>query len=88
MARVKHKEVLTAIRAAGYHGDIERAMLLYVRNWVSLRVYGREFETGVAMRQIGVPCDCPECNRGKPHAPRPDGQPRLKAAATLRILPP
>jgi hypothetical protein len=67
---MKHKEVLTAIRAAGYHGDIERATLLYIRNWVSFRVYGREFETGVAMRQKGVHCDCPECNRGKPYAPR------------------
>jgi hypothetical protein len=70
MARMKHKEVLTAIRAAGYHGDIERAMLLYVRNWVSFLVYGREFETGVAMRRNGIPCDCLECSRREPRAPR------------------
>jgi hypothetical protein len=70
MVRMKRKEVLTAIRAAGYHGDIERAMLLYVRNWVSFRVYGREFQTGVAMRQNGVPCDCLECSRRESRARR------------------
>lgn len=70
MARMKRKEVLTAIRAAGYRGDIERAMLLYVRNWVSFRVYRQEFETGVAMRQNGVPYDCLECSRGERNAPR------------------
>ena len=70
MARMKRKEVLTAIRAAGYHGNIERATLLYIKNWVSFRVYSREFEAGVAMRQNGVPCDCFECRRGEPYAPR------------------
>jgi hypothetical protein len=70
MARMKRKEVLTAIRAAGYHGNKERAMLLYIKNWVSFRVYGHEFEAGVAMRENGVPCDCFECKKGEPHAPR------------------
>ena len=70
MARMKRKEVLTAIRAAGYHGDRELAILLYIKNWVSFRVYSREFEAGVAMRQTGVPCDCFERNKGEPHAPR------------------
>lgn len=70
MARMKRKEVLTAIRAAGYHGDIERAMHLYVKNWVGFRAYGREFEAGVAMRQNGVPCDCLECRRSVLYAPR------------------
>ena len=63
MPRMKRKDVLTAIRAAGYHGDKERAMLLYVKNWVSLAVYGREFDTGAAMRQNGIPCECSECRR-------------------------
>lgn len=72
MVRMKRKEVLTAIRAAGYRGDIERAMRLYVRNWVSFRVYRQEFEAGVAMRQRGVPFDCLECSRHEPHAPRQD----------------
>ena len=70
MIRMKRKDVLTAIRAAGYHGDRERAMLLYVKNWVSFRVYAREFEAGVAMRHNGVPCDCFECKKGEPHGPR------------------
>jgi hypothetical protein len=70
MVRMKRKEALAAIRAAGYRGDIERAMLLYVRNWVSFRIYRQEFEMGVAMRQNGVPYDCLECTRREPHAPR------------------
>jgi hypothetical protein len=68
---MKRNEVLTAIRAAGYHGNMERAMLLYLKNWVSFRAYSREVEAGVAMRQNGVPCDCLECRKGgEPYAPR------------------
>jgi hypothetical protein len=63
MPRMKRKDVLTAIRTAGYHGDKERAVLLYVKNWVSLTVYGREFDIGAAMRQNGIPCDCSECRK-------------------------
>ena len=68
MPRMKRKDVLVAIRAAGYHGDKERGILLYVKNWVSLPVYGREFEAGMAMRLNGVPCDCFECRKSKTHA--------------------
>ena len=81
MARMKHKEVLTAIRAAGYHGDIERAMHLYVKNWVGFRAYGREFEAGVAMRRNGVPCDCFECSKSKPRPPAPRQAFRLECAS-------
>ena len=63
MPRMKRKDVLTAIRAAGYHGDKERAVHLYLKNWVSLMVYGREFDAGTAMRQNGIPCDCSECRK-------------------------
>ena len=51
--------------AAGYHGDRERGILLYIKNWVSLQAYGREFEAGAEMRQNGVPCDCFECRKRK-----------------------
>jgi hypothetical protein len=80
---MKHKEVLTAIRAAGYHGDIERAMHLYVKNWVGFRAYGREFEAGVAMRKNGVPCDCLECKKRTRLAPRQAVE--SSAAASLRF---
>jgi hypothetical protein len=63
MPRMKRKDALAAIRAAGYHGDQERGILLYVRNRVSLQVYNREFDTGAAMRRNGVPCDCLECRK-------------------------
>ncbi len=63
MPRMKHKDVLAAIRAAGYHGDKERGFLLYVKNWVSLSAYGREFEAGAAMRQKGVSCNCKDCQK-------------------------
>jgi len=63
MPRMKRKDVLNAIRVAGYHGDRERGILLYLKNWISLPVYGREFDAGVAMRHNGVPCDCPECQK-------------------------
>lgn len=65
MRRIKRKDLLTAIRIAGYHGDKERGILLYVKNWVSLQAYGREFDAGAAMRQNGVPCECFECRRGR-----------------------
>ncbi len=61
MPRMKRKDVLTAIRAAGYHGDKERGILLYIQNWVSLSTFGREYEAGAVMRQNGLPCDCLEC---------------------------
>ena len=65
MPRMKRKEVLAAIRIAGYHGDKERGILVYLKNWVSLPVYGREFENGEAMRRNGIPCDCSECTKAR-----------------------
>ena len=61
MPRMKHKDVLTAIRAAGYHGDKEGGKLLYIKNWVSMTAYRREFDAGAAMRENGLPCDCVQC---------------------------
>lgn len=63
MPRMKHKDVLTAIRAAGYHGDKEGGRILYIKNWVSLTAYRREFDMGAAMRQNGIPCDCVQCKK-------------------------
>jgi hypothetical protein len=63
MPRMKRKDALRAIRAAGYHGDRELGMHLYLKNWISLSAFSREFETGVAMRRSGVPCDCLNCRR-------------------------
>ena len=68
MPRIKRKDVLTAIRIAGYHGDIERAIHLYVKNWVSLEAFGREFDAGAVMRESGMPCDCVVCNKGETDA--------------------
>ena len=65
MARIKRKDVLWAIRVAGYHGEKEKGVFLYIKNWVSLQAYRREFDAGAAMRQNGVPCDCGECRKGK-----------------------
>ena len=61
MARMKRKDLLTAIRGAGYHGDKERALQLYLKHWVSQAVYAREFEIGAAMRVMGLPCECDDC---------------------------
>ena len=63
MPRMKRKDALRAIRSAGYHGDRELGMHLYLKNWISLSAFDREFETGVAMRRSGVPCDCMNCRR-------------------------
>jgi hypothetical protein len=63
VGRMKRRDVLAAIRQAGYHGDRERAILLYVQNWVSLHAYAREYDAGAAMRQSGVPCECFRCKR-------------------------
>ena len=63
MARIKRKDVLSAIRVAGYHGQYEKGELLYIKNWISLQAYKREFDAGAAMRQNGVPCDCLECRK-------------------------
>ena len=65
MTRVRHKDVLAAIRAAGYHGDKERGFVLYLENWVSLRSFQREFALGAEMRQNGVPCTCLECEESQ-----------------------
>ena len=63
MARMKRKDVLSAIRVAGYHGNMELGRYLYLKNWVSLSTYGREFAAGAAMRQSGIPCDCTDCRK-------------------------
>ena len=63
MPRVKRKDVLAAIRVAGYHGDKESGIRLFLKNRVSLEVYSREFDAGAAMRQSGVPCNCVICRR-------------------------
>jgi len=96
MPRMKHKDVLTAIRAAGYHGDKERGRLLYIKNWVSLMAYRREFDLGAAMRQNGVTCDCAQCRNGEtnwvnispsqmrlPGSPELDGPSRTGGQAPL-----
>ena len=57
MPRMKRKDALGAIRMAGYRGDKEQAVLLYVSNRESLEGLKREFEMGAAMRRNGVPCD-------------------------------
>jgi hypothetical protein len=61
MPRVKRKDVLAAIRIAGYHGDKERGLSLYIENRVSLHVYRREFNNGAEMRENGAPCACFRC---------------------------
>jgi hypothetical protein len=66
MPRIKRKDVLKAIRIAGYHGDEEQGILLYVKNWVSREVYRREFEAGAALREQVAPCDCPDCTECNP----------------------
>lgn len=62
MPRMKRKDVLKAIRVAGFHGDRELAIRLYVKNWVSLEAFAREFDIGAAMRESGMPCDCFMCS--------------------------
>jgi len=79
MPRMKHKDVLTAIRAAGYHDDKERGILLYIKNWVSLRKYSREFEAGAEMRLNGPRAIA--LNAGKARRMRPDG-----SASQLRLF--
>jgi len=71
---MKRKNVLAAIRDAGYHGDTDAGFLLYLENWVSLSTYEREFASGAAMRQNGVPCSCWKCHRHQN-----DGAPGLRA---------
>ena len=61
MPRTKRKDVIAAIRAAGYHHDKERGLILYVENRISLPVYQREFNAGAEMSQNGVPCTCVKC---------------------------
>jgi len=63
MPRVRRKDVLAAIRVAGYHGDKEVGLSLYIENRVSLQVYRREFNSGAEMRQSGLPCTCFQCAR-------------------------
>jgi hypothetical protein len=63
MPRVRRKDVLAAIRIAGYHGDKEGGLTLYIENRVSLQVYRREFNSGAEMRQTGLPCSCFQCAR-------------------------
>lgn len=82
MARMKRKDVLAAIRAAGYHGNQDLGIFLYLNNWVSLGVYRREFENGAALRRTGLPCDCLECQPGKPLA---GPLPRLRPPLPQRV---
>jgi hypothetical protein len=79
MPRTKRKDVLKAIRLAGYHGDKELATRLYVKNWVSLEAFAREFDIGAAMRESGMPCDCFECGKADRDAALPEDWPARKA---------
>ena len=85
MPRLKRKDMLAAIRVAGYHGDKERGILLYVKNRISLQVYRREFGEGAAMRQSGIPCNCSECRKSAQGAPmRPSGRQSMIRISGLR----
>ena len=63
MPRMHRKDVLSAIRLAGYHGDTQQGLDLYIKNRVSLEVYRGEFRSGEEMRQNGVPCTCSRCKK-------------------------
>lgn len=56
------KDTLAAIRAAGYHNDQRQLIRLYVENRIPVRKAFREFDQGRALRTLGMPCSCAECN--------------------------
>ena len=55
------KELLEAIKVAGYHGDHEEAARLYVENRISRETFDKLLFIGQKMRASGVPCSCSEC---------------------------
>lgn len=62
---MKRAHALTALRAAGYHGDNARWTRVYIENRVSIPVANRMWREGAAARAAGVPCSCMDCAAGK-----------------------
>jgi hypothetical protein len=60
---MKRTDALVVIRVAGYHSDMRTFTRTYTENRVSYAAAWAEYQRGSAMREAGVPCSCPDCNR-------------------------
>lgn len=59
---MKRKQLLAAIRAAGYHDEKEKAMALFFgAKRLSHRVYERQLRYGMYARENNLPCFCSKC---------------------------
>jgi hypothetical protein len=56
------KQILEAIKVAGYHNDDKAFLRLYTENHISYTAAQEARTKGIRARQQGVRCSCYACN--------------------------
>ena len=65
MYKIKRADAIMAIRYAGYHNDVGKALRLYIDNRVSYQAYTKAYVEGIRLREKGTPCGCSDCKGEK-----------------------
>lgn len=58
---MKRKDLIAAIRFAGYHNDIKTGTRLFIEYRIARAVYDEAFNAGRAAKANGVGCSCINC---------------------------
>lgn len=60
----RRDQLLAIIRVAGYHNDSRTAIRVHVENRsIGRAAYLAAWGEGMAQRERGMPCACPQCKR-------------------------
>lgn len=57
-----YHRAIESMRYAAYHDDRKAWTRLYVENRVGLARANAAWQSGIAAKERGIPCRCPECS--------------------------
>lgn len=57
-----HSRAIASMRYAAYHNDRKAWTRLYVENRVGLMRANAAWASGIAAKERGIPCGCPDCS--------------------------
>jgi len=58
---MKRADALLHIQYAGYHGDTQTAVRIYIEHRISFAAYLAEYRIGARKKAAGMRCGCAEC---------------------------
>jgi hypothetical protein len=62
---MKRTKVLAEIKAAGWHGDMEKMTGLVAKNGIGVSASRKAYMDGQKAKERGEPCDCAKCVKEK-----------------------